>query len=165
MAQSAPSTGCRMSELAVTLGPYVGEATEQHTLALRLVNRGRRLCILSGYPRVRLYDTRGLIPFRIRRGGDQMISARRPEPVSVQPGRAAFFVLNKNACVGGSSRRATVLEFATPSAPDTGVGSFTFNRRMPFPYRDPDLCMDAGDIGSVVTISPFVPTVRAALHG
>ena len=157
---AAPS-GCRMSQLSVSLGPLVGEATEQHTLALRTVNRGTRACVLFGYPRVSLYDATGVIPFRVRTGGDQMIAARRPEPVRVKPGRAAFLVLNKNACVGGSSRRATVLRIATPG----GVKSFAFPRHMPFPYRDPDLCKDAGDVGSVITISPFVPTVRAALTG
>lgn len=164
-ARSALTADCRMSQLAVTLGPYISEATEQHTLALRFVNRGTHVCVLYGYPRVTLYDLHGVIPFRIRHGGDQMISARPPKPVRVQPGRAAFLVLNKNACVGGSSRQATVLKIATPGALGTGIGSFTFPRHMPFPYRDPDYCARADDPGSVITVSPFAPTVRAALNG
>ena len=41
-ARSAPPVpDCRMPNVIVSLGPYVGEATEQHTLALRLLNRGK----------------------------------------------------------------------------------------------------------------------------
>ena len=79
-ARSALTADCRMSQLAVTLGPYISEATEQHTLALRFVNRGTHVCVLYGHPRVTVYDMHGVIPFRIRHGGDQMISARPPNP-------------------------------------------------------------------------------------
>jgi Domain of unknown function (DUF4232) len=160
-AQSAPAAECRMSQIAITLGPYISEQTEQHTLALRLVNRGTQMCVFFGYPRVTFYDARGVLPFLIRHH-DQMISVRRPKTVQVRPGGAAFLVLNKNACTIRSSRLATVLNIATPR-PATGVASFRFPRHMPFPYRDPDFC--PGDIGSLIAISPFVPTVRAALDG
>lgn len=165
-ARSAPTLAeCRMSQLAVSPGPYVSEATEQHTLALRLVNRGRRGCALYGYPRVTFYDARGSIPFRTRHGGDQMISARPAKPVDIRSGGAAFLVLNKNACVDGSSRAATTVGVATPRAPGSGMASFRFPRKMPFPWRIPDFCAHAGDPGSIITVSPFVPTVRAALNG
>jgi hypothetical protein len=52
-----------MSQFAVAIGPYVSEATQQRTLALRLVYRGDRMCVLNGYPRLTLYDARGVIPF------------------------------------------------------------------------------------------------------
>ena len=162
-ARSAP--GCRMSQLGVSAGPYVSEATEQHTLALRLVNRGTQECVLYGYPRVTIHDARGLIPFRIRHDGDQMISARPAKPVDVRPGRSAFLLLNKNVCVDGASRAATTVELATPRAAGSGVASFRFPRKMPFPYRIPDFCARADDPGSIITVSPFVPTVRAALNG
>lgn len=129
---------CRMSQLGVSAGPYVSEATEQHTLALRLVNRGRQGCVLYGYPRVTFHDARGLIPFRIRHGGDQIIPARAPKPVNVRPGGAAFLLLNKNVCVSGSSRAAVTVELATSRVPGSGVASFRFPRTMPFPW-DPGL--------------------------
>ena len=153
---------CSMSQMAFSLGPYVSEATEQHTLALRLMNRGR-VCVLFGYPKATLYDARGEIPFRFRRGGDQMISARPPTPVIVQRGGSAFVLLNKNVCVNGSSRAATDIKLATPKVRGGGVGLLTFPRRMAFAWRVPDGCTDAADLGWVITISPFVPTVRAAL--
>jgi len=159
----AATAECHMSQLAVTAGPYISEAAEQHTLALRLVNYGKQVCVLDGYPRLTLYDTRGMIPFRIRVGGDQMISTRSPKLVRLQPGAAAFLLLNKNTCVNGFSRGATMLKIATPSAPGTGVASFRFPPNMPYPWRIPDSCAKAIDPGSVITVSPFVPTVRAAL--
>ena len=158
-------TRCRISQLVVSLGPYVSEATEQHTLALRLVNRGKHACTLYAYPRVTLYDAHGLIPFRIGHGGDQMIPLRPPKPVGLEPGREAFLLLNKNTCVNGSLRGATMIKISTPRVAGTGAALFRFPRRMAFPWRVPDSCTDAADLGSIITVSSFVPTLRAALSG
>jgi Domain of unknown function (DUF4232) len=79
-------TGCHMSQFTVSIGPSVSEATEQATLALRLVNRGDRDCTLNGYPSLRLLDSRGVIPFVVKHGRDQMITPRPPRPVLVRPG-------------------------------------------------------------------------------
>lgn len=153
---------CRLPQMVVSVGPYVSEATEQHTLALRFRNLGPA-CLLYGYPRVTLVDAHGIIPFRIRHS-DQMIPARQARPVHVSMGAAAFLVLNKNACVAGSSASAELIEIATPSAPGSGKVSFRFPPRMPLPYRVPDACTDLTDPGWTLTVSPFVPTVRAALN-
>jgi hypothetical protein len=161
LGSSPAAPECRMPQLGVSVWRYISEATEQHTLALRLVNRGKQVCTLYGYPRVTLYDARGVLPLRIRHGGDQMISARAPGSVRLEPGKGAFLVLNKNACVNGSARVATRLVIARGTEP----ASLRFPRTMPFPSRIPDSCVDASDAGSVVTVSAFVPTLRAALHG
>ncbi len=150
-----------MGQLAVSIGPWISEATEQHTLALRLTQRGSGACTLDGFPRVILSDARGPIRFRIRHTGDQMISARPPRPVRLHPGVTAYLLLNKNACVAGSYRSATRIEIETPS---NGAASFTFPARMPFPWRIPDFCTVAGDPGRVITVSAFVPNVRAAIN-
>jgi hypothetical protein len=73
-AGSAASPPCRLSEFSLALGPYVSEATQQRTLALRVVNHGMRTCVLDGYPVVTFSDAAGVIPFVIRHH-DQMISA------------------------------------------------------------------------------------------
>src|SRR2546428_13892803 len=39
-ARPAAAVPCRLSQFAVSLGPYVSEATGQHTLALRLADGG-----------------------------------------------------------------------------------------------------------------------------
>ena len=165
MAAVAP---CRLSQFAVTLGPYVSEATGQHTLALRLENRGSATCILDGYPRVVLYDANGVIPFVVKRGGDQMITSNPAKPVNVLPGRRALVVINKYRCDRGAARgsRGTRRISISSDRPGTGRASIIFGdrRAIPMPYRIPDYC-GRGDPGSTLTVSRFVGTLRAALGG
>jgi hypothetical protein len=160
---------CRLSQFAVSLGPYVSEATGQHTLALRLANRGSRTCVLDGYPRVMLYDAAGAIPFVIRHGGDQMISSRPPKPVVVRPGGRAFVVINKYRCDRGAvpgTRGTRRIRISSGTRAAAGSASITFGdlHTIPMPYRIPDYC-GRGDPGSTLAVSPFVGTVRAALGG
>ncbi len=158
--RSGVSNPCRLGQFQARVGTYVGEATEQHTLAVRLINRSRQSCILDGYPRLTLRDDHGALPVRITYRGDEMIAKRAPLPVRVLAGQFAFFVLNKNVCVRGPVRTATSLKV---SAADAGSAVLTFPKRMPQPYRIPDLCRYASDPGRLVAVSPFVPTVQAAL--
>ena len=163
-AASAPAA-CRLSQFVVALGPYVSEEGQQHTLALRLINRAPRSCVLYGYPHVALDDETGAIPFPIRDGGDEMISARQPRRVVVRADGAAFVVLNKSACVRGvlpGSRAATRLRIRAPRGPSAEVASLVFPKQMPFRWRVPDYC-GKGDPVSIITVSPFAQTTRAAL--
>jgi hypothetical protein len=158
---------CRLSQFAVSLGPYVSEATGQHTLALRLANRGAQACVFDGYPRVTLYDAAGEIPFAITHGGDQMISPRAPKPVVVRAGGRAFVVMNKYRCDRGAVPGTRTVRIAISSGTRAGGSvSITFGdvRTIPLPYRIPDYC-GSGDPGSTLAVSPFVGTVRAALGG
>ena len=159
---------CRLSRFVVTLGPYVSEATGQHTLALRLENRGAVTCVLDGYPRLTLYDAGGPIPFAIRRGGDQMISSDPPQPVEVLPGGQALILMNKYRCDRGAApgSRGTRRIRISSGHPGSGSASIIFDDRqaIPMPYRIPDYC-GRGDPGSTLTVSPFVRTVRAAVGG
>jgi hypothetical protein len=159
--RTAAVTPCRLSQFSVTLRPYISEPTEQHTLALRLVNLGDRACTLFGYPRTTFYDKRGLLRFRIKHGGDQMIPARTANPVRVRPGRSAFLVLNKNVCVSGATRGATMIRMSTAQTTQGGSASFTGG----LSSRMPDFCREADDPGSVITESSFVSSLRAAFNG
>src|SRR5438552_18750821 len=71
-ARPAAAVPCRLSQFAVSLGPYVSEATGQHTLALRLANGGARACVLDGYPRGGVFEGGGGIAFVVRDGGGRM---------------------------------------------------------------------------------------------
>ena len=161
LAASAP---CRLSQFVVSPGPYVSEATGQHTLALRLVNKGSAVCVVDGYPRVTLYDSAGAIPFLINHRGDQMISRRRPRPVVSHPGSAVFVVLNKYRCDLRSLRATRRISIGSSSAAMPGSAAIVFAEpyKIPFPYRIPDYC-GKGDPGSILTVSPFVPRVDVAL--
>jgi len=160
-APSAVPTICRMSSFFLQLGPYVSEATGQHTLALRLVSRSVSSCVLRGYPSVRLSDRAGAIPFLIRHGGDQMITSRPPTRVLVRRGRtvSVFVVLNHYRCDRGGLRAATAVNIGLPAHPHSGTASL----RITDPYRMPNYC-GPGDPGSILTVSPFEPTLRAALR-
>jgi hypothetical protein len=160
VARSTPDAACRLSQFKVVLGPGISEATGQHTLALRLVGSGRASCILDGYPRVALYDRAGLIPFSIRNGGGQMITHHRPTRFGLDPGGSAWVVLNNYRCDLGSKRAATrVRIWLAAPALDTFAAV-----RIVDPYRRLHYC-GKGDPGSILTVSPFEPTLRAALGG
>ncbi|MCW2966105.1 MAG: hypothetical protein JWO17_3357 [Actinomycetia bacterium] len=156
---------CRLSQFAVTLGPYVSEATGQHTLALRLKNKGSVTCVLDGYPRVGLYDSNGVIPFVVKRGGDQMISSDPPKAFKIPRDGRAFVVINKYRCDSGGLRGTRQIRISSDTrASESASITFEDPRKVPMPYRIPDYC-GRGDPGSTLTVSPFVGTLRAALGG
>lgn len=149
---------CRVSQLAISPGPEISEKTGQQSQVIRLTNRGRTSCMLSGYPAVTLVDARGVLPFRIRRGGDLMITSRRPRPVAVRVGGRAFVVINKYRCDLGDRRVARTIQLGLPQTMSAGRLSL----RVPH-GTDLGFC-GKGAPGSTVATSPFEPSVRAALR-
>jgi hypothetical protein len=108
-----------------------------------------------------------VIPFPIRHGGDQMISLRRPRPVVARRNRTVFVVINKSQCVQAvttSTRGAAKIEVRAAGGSKAKAASISFTSKTPSPWRIPAYCGKA-DPNSVLTVSPFVPTVRAALYG
>jgi hypothetical protein len=154
---------CRLSQFAVWLGPGISEATGQHTLALRLVNHGRT-CVLNGYPQLTLTDASGTIPFVISHQGDQMISSRPPSAVLAHRGDDLFVVMNQYRCDTQTLRVTTKIQIGIPGAGLSATASIAFPslRKVPLPYRIPAYC-GKGDPGSKLAVSPFVPTMRAAM--
>jgi Protein of unknown function (DUF4232) len=136
----------------------ISEKTGQHSQVIRLTNRGRTSCVLSGYPVITLVDARGVLPFRIRRGGDVMITSRRPRPVAVRAGGRAFVVINKYRCDLGDRRVARTLRLGLPQAISAGRLSLRISHGTDLGY------CGKGAPGSTVATSPFEPSVRAALR-
>jgi hypothetical protein len=152
--RSATAAGpCLLSTFRIRLGSGVSEATGQHTITLRLVNRGARACVLFGYPVIGAYAAHGRIPFAVTHGGDQMVTARRPTRVLVRPRGAAFVALNHNRCDRGDLRTATRLRIGTSGSA----------RTVRLTAARLDYC-GKGDPGSTVAVSPFEPTLRATLR-
>jgi Protein of unknown function (DUF4232) len=149
---------CRIAVLALVLGPEVNAATGQHPLSVRLINRGPSPCLLYGYPTIELRDRAGTIPFSIRHGGDQMVTSERPKRVVVRTGEGAFVVLNKYRCDRGDVRAARILRLRLPGASPAGRASIAIRPRGWIQY------CGKGDPGSTVSVSPFEPTLRAALR-
>lgn len=153
--EKRPVRNCREVAFRLTGGSDVlSEPTGQHSLALRLRNRGRSTCVLYGYPRIELRDRRGTLPFRISHESDQVIRARPPTPVVVRPGGVAWVVVNKYRCDRGDLRLARSLRLAfrrDGSALETAI------RRGWIGWCGP------GDPGSGLTVSRYAPSFRAAL--
>lgn len=131
----------------------MSEKTGQHTLNFKLTNRGPA-CLLNGYPVVRFSDRSGLIPFRIRHGGDQMITGRGPQPFILRAMGSAVVAVNKYRCDLGNRRvpRSVRLGVAPTQLRSVSLAASP---------RDMAWC-GAGDPGSTVDVTPFEPTLRAA---
>jgi hypothetical protein len=152
------SRSCQRSELAIAPGPDISPPTGQRPLTLRVINRGRSRCRLYGYPTIELRDRAGRIPFLIRNGGDQVVTSRRPTRVFVAVGRAAFVVLNKYRCDLGEVRTARVLRLGLRRVSDRSSTSLPLRHRREISY------CGKGDPGSIVSVSPFAPTLERALR-
>lgn len=148
---------CRVRQLALTHGPEISPATGQNPLALRLTNRGQRPCALYGYPAIRFSDRAGSIPFSIGRRGDQMVDPRRPARVVVRVGRAAFVLVNKYRCDLGDERVARVLRLGLPDGSPLVLS-------LPLPAHPRIGYCGKGDSGSLITSSPFAPSIAATLR-
>jgi hypothetical protein len=138
----------------------MSEKTGQNTLALRLVNRGVVTCLVSGYPNLTAYDRRGVIPFSVSHGGDQMLNSRPPTRVVVRRNHAAFVLLNHYRCDLRNKRTATRVRIRLAGV--TSTESVTV--QIPVANNRLHYC-GKGDPGSVLTVSPFEPTIRAAMRG
>jgi hypothetical protein len=163
-ASSAHEAGvslCKATQLALTMGPAVSAATGQNPFAVRLTNRGRDACVLNGYPVVSFSDRRGALPLDVRQGGghggDQQVTRRSPRRVLIRPGHAAYVILNKYRCDLGTSRVATGMQLALPGS-SRPVGSVSLRSLgAGFGY-----CKRVSTF-NVVSVSPFVPSIAAAL--
>jgi hypothetical protein len=146
---------CRVGQIGLAVGPLVVEKTQQHTAAFALTSSAHGRCALDGYPRVVLLDAQARpLPFSYEHGGDQMITSEVPAKFVVEPGRSAFFEVNKNACIGFTKRLARMMRVGLPG----GLASQSI--RLP---RSPiiDYC-PASDPGHAITVSPLEPRLSAA---
>jgi hypothetical protein len=148
---------CRMQQFTVSIGRRISEATGQHTLALRLTNRGAA-CTLYGRPALWFEDTHGRIPFQLRSGTDQMITATYALPVQVRQGGSAWVVINHYRCDLGDKRAASVIRMGVQDASYRNTIRVVINN----PYQV-DYC-GKGDPGSTITVAPFEPTLLAAFR-
>jgi hypothetical protein len=147
---------CRASHFSIATGFQISPATGENPLTLRLTNRRPTACVLFGYPAISLADGRGVIPFAIRRDGDQMVTARRPTEVLVRPGRSAYVLLNKFRCDDGDLRLARTLRLSFPR--DT-------SRRLSLVLPSyPRISYCRGDFRTRVSTSPFEPSLAAAMR-
>lgn len=149
---------CLPANLSLRATDNVSPTTGAHPIALRLVNRGRDACTVSGYPNVVLRDGRGIIPFIYRHGGDTMVTSHPPRPVLLRRGGSAYVLLDKFRCDLGNRRVSTAVQ--------VGLHGSTARGRPVAVANGIALCKPGiAAEGRVVNVSPFEPTLRATLHG
>jgi hypothetical protein len=143
---------CRSSQLTLTAGPAVSEATEQDTVVFEYRNISRSTCVIDGYPMVILMSGAGRsLAYKYRDGGDQMLTSRPPTAVSLPAGGVAFSAINKNSCVTYQQSAAVRAEVIPPGNSEALV------LRLP---RALGYC-GANDLGHMVDVAPVEPAEAA----
>jgi hypothetical protein len=149
---------CPSSQLRLTMGERVSEATQQHTVLLIFHNTSAHTCLLYGYPRIELLDGGGaVLPFSYRhhRGlGDLMLTNNPPVPVSLRAGGNAYFAINKIPCAAFERRFAAVAQAAPPN--EQHVLQVALDRPEFLLYCPPR------DAGHYIDVTPIEPTRNAA---
>lgn len=148
-AQVGPA--CRATQLQLSAGPRISEATEQNTLVLVFRNTSATTCVMRGYPAIALADrARHRLDFSYGRRGDQMLTSAPPTLVMLPPSGLAYSAVNKNSCVGSQLGSAASAEVTPPGQRGPLV------LRLP-PYPILGYC-GAGDPGHTIDIAPVEPT-------
>jgi Domain of unknown function (DUF4232) len=152
---------CVAAQLALSLTAYEAQMTGEHGSMFALRNHGRAACSLLGYPRVRLLDGRGVLPFRYGYGTGSYVPRLRPRRVVLRPGRSAFVLVVKYRCDRGGTRAATRIEVTPP-----GGRAPLASRRIAHRPRDYEYCRGGrGDPGNLLQISPVVATPAQLTRG
>lgn len=156
-AQDKPA--CRSTQLQLSAGASVSEATQQHTLLLVFRNISATACVMRGYPSIALADDTGhRLGFSYARHGDQMLTSTPPGPVTLPPGGFAYSAVNKNSCVGSASLSAASADVTPPGQREPLVLKLGH-------YPILDYCV-ASDPGHTIDIAPIEPTSSDVLaHG
>jgi hypothetical protein len=148
-AQGGPA--CRPTQLQLSAGPRISEATQQNTLLLVFRNISATECVMRGYPAIALADSTGhRLDFSYGQRGDQMLTSARPGLVNVPPGGLAFSAVNKNSCVGFAPRRAASADVTPPGQREPLV------LKLPH-YPILGYC-GVSDPGHTIDITPVEPT-------
>lgn len=154
--QVPASSHCLASQLRLSVGPHLSEATQQNALLLRLTNVSSAGCALRGYPGVALSaSTGGPLRFTYRRGGDQMLTSAPPARVWLRPGATAYLGINKQTCIARQTVLARRIRLVPP-ADRQPVAALLAE------YPELGYC-GPGDPGNTIDISPVEPTIQAAL--
>jgi hypothetical protein len=149
---------CLPSQLQLTAGPRVSEATEQNTLVLVFRNISATACDMRGYPGIALADSTGRrLSFVYRQAGDQMLTSDPPVPVRLPPGGHAYSAVNKNTCVGSTRSSAAQAEVTVPGQHEPLA--LTLRHYPILGYCGP------GEPGDSIDIAPVEPTSTGVLAG
>lgn len=146
---------CKPAQLAATAGPRVSEKTQMQSDILQFRNVSATACTMKGYPVINLLDTAGTkLAFNYRDGGNQMLTAKPPQRVSLAAGAVAFAGISKSTCTESVSAQASRAVAVVPGAD----GSYAITLPLALGF------CDASDPGNAIYISPFEPTLQEVLQ-
>jgi hypothetical protein len=152
---------CVAAQLALGLTAYEAQMTGEHGSMFALRNGGHAACSLLGYPRARLLDGSGVLPFRYGYGTGSYLPRLRPRRVVLRPGRSAFVLVVKYRCDRGGTRAATRIE-VTPPGGRVPLAS----RHLAHRPGDYEYCRGGrSDPGNLLQISPVVATPAQLTRG
>ena len=152
---------CVTAQLALRLTAYDAQMTGERGSMFALRNRGRTTCTLLGYPRVRLIDRGGVLPFRPGYDRGTYMPRLRPRRVVLRPGRSAFVLVVKYRCDRGGTRVATRIEITPP-----GDLAPLVSRRPARRPGDYEYCRGGrSDPGNLLQISPVVASPAQLARG
>ena len=139
--------------------------TGEHGDVFLVTNPSKQPCGLDGYPQVSLSHEGRRLAFVYLNGGGLYVTERKPQHVTLGPGRRAYFLVAKYRCDQGvlsttSSIRVT-LPNATAATPvnlsEHGVAALDYCKQPPGDH--------VIDPGNRVTVSPVEPSLLAAQPG
>jgi Protein of unknown function (DUF4232) len=118
---------CVSGDVKLSLTPPVVPMTGENADLIELTNRSSRSCVLDGYPRVDLSDNGKRLAFMYLDGGGSYVTKRKPQRVTLGPGRRAYFLVAKYRCDGGILYPATSIRVLLPGT----NGAFTLSLTEP----------------------------------
>ena len=122
---------------------------------LQFRNVSATACTMKGYPVINLLDTAGTkLAFNYRDGGNQMLTAKPPQRVSLAAGAVAFAGISKGTCTEPVSAQASRAVAVGPGA----TRSYTITLPLALGF------CGTSDSGQAIYISPFEPTLQEVLQ-
>src|SRR6202011_1567464 len=135
----------------------------EHADLFEVTNRSKRAFVLDGYPRVSLSHQGRRLAFVYLAGGGPYVTRRKPQRITLGPGRHAYFIVAKYRCDGGVRYTTTSMAVLLPGTTgaltldvrEQGVGGLDYCKQ--YPGDQPV------DPGNRVTVSPLEASLSAAL--
>jgi uncharacterized protein DUF4232 len=157
---SPPSSVCQSSQIEARQGPRTGGATGERALLITLTNKGRGVCALDGYPRVRFVGTTGKVLKLPQVKHSQYVTTAGPNPVLLGVGATAYVLVAQYRCDLGYLDQAVGARLTLPGAAARTALTVRAGS-IPLPLA---VCRGgATSPGNVIAVTPVESTIEATV--